>query len=84
MLILRSYPVLLRVCLLVGMLIWPLLILLVLVPCLVLRVPLIGKMVLVLVEIFWLAVLILLLPLLSVVLRIGGSSTFLCPCSLSY
>ena len=61
MLILQSFPVWLRVYLLVGLLIWLMRILLVLVLCLVILVLSIGMMVLVLVEISLLAVLMLLL-----------------------
>ena len=65
MLTLQSYPVWLRVCLLVGMLTWLLRIPLVLVFCLIILVVLlIGEMVLALVGIFSLAV-----PMLSLLLR---------------
>ena len=73
MLIQRLFPVLLRECLLVGMLIWLLLILWVLVSLLVLLVLLVGRRVLVLVGIFLWGVLVLLLLLKLVMSLIGGS-----------
>ena len=73
MLILRLFAALLKVFLLVGMLMWPLLILWVLVSLLIILVHLIGMMVLVLVGIFLWGVRVPLLLLKRVLLLIGGS-----------
>ena len=84
MLDLLLFPVLLRVFLLDGMLIWPLLILWVLVLLLMLPVGLVGRKVLVRVGISLLAVPVLLLLLRPAMSLIVGSLLTFSACSLSY